>query len=917
MEKHKDYYAFISYKREDERMAKWLQHKLEHYKLPSNLNGRTDLPRSIRPIFRNATELIPGNLPKQIHDALEASQHLIVICSPRSAQSYWVNKEVETFIGMGKQDNIIPYIIDGQPFAEDVDDECFPPAIRNMPKEKEILGANVNEMGQNAAAVKTVAKMLGVRFDNLWKRYEREQKTKRLLMILAVALFVVAVLGVATWIWSQNNNLKETISRAAANKALSLIEEGDSYLARQVATAAFDVFPTIEAEIALRQAWKNNGAILKGHEDKIESAVFSRDGKYVVSASFDKSVRIWDVRTGKCIDTLRGHTDWVHSASFSNDGKYIVSSSSDRTTRIWDMKTRKCIDILEHGLNYGQPAFFDPNDKYIYMSSGTNILIWDVKTREFIDTLRGHTDFVISASISNDGKYIVSASFDGTARIWNVETRKCINILKGHTSPVNSVLFSPDNKYIGSASADSTIRLWDTQTGKCIKVLKEQHQVNTVSFSRDNKYIVSASDGANIIIWDVESGKSIEVLEGHLNSVSSALFDNDGKYIVSASNDETIRIWDMGELGVKKYVYTTRLSNDGEYIVSALSDSTIGLWSTMTRKYIDTLMCEFDFFYDGELNMCDNYIILMNIDYFEIEDSNDHIHFVRGYNSIRVLDQTTGKCIKELNLHSDSITMIDITTDCKYMISVDTKKNIRIWDMIEGKCIDTLGNTNRIFFTALFSPNDKYIISGYGSTIRIWDVETRKCINVLKGHTAEVDGISLSNDGKYIISRSLDRIFCVWDMITGKFINKFEWQGSEVYGYNAEISSDGSYIVLYGNDQIVIYDMETRKNINEINLHGEDAIYKVEFTKDNEYLLSSSSKEIINIWDIKTGKCVDKFETKFALFGADGKSIILVSKGSEIKISEFLPLRELIDKTREQFKDYPLTPEERRKYYLE
>ena len=166
----KEYYAFISYKREDEKWAKWLQHKLEHYKLPTNLNGRTDLPREIRPVFRDTSELNPGNLPQQIHDALATSKHLIVICSPRSAQSEWVNREVEAFIAMGKQNCIIPFIIDGRPYAEDSVEECFPLAIRDLPKEQELLGANVNEMGRDAAAVKTVAQMFGVRFDTLWKR---------------------------------------------------------------------------------------------------------------------------------------------------------------------------------------------------------------------------------------------------------------------------------------------------------------------------------------------------------------------------------------------------------------------------------------------------------------------------------------------------------------------------------------------------------------------------------------------------------------------------------------------------------------------------------------------------------------------------------------------------------------------------
>jgi hypothetical protein len=136
------YYAFISYKREDEEWAKWLQHKLEHYKLPSNLDGRTDLPKEIRPVFKDTSELTPGNLPEQISKALEQSKFLIVICSRRSAQSEWVNKEVEAFKSLGKTENIIPFIIEGRPFSSNPEEECFPNAILSLPREQEILGAN-------------------------------------------------------------------------------------------------------------------------------------------------------------------------------------------------------------------------------------------------------------------------------------------------------------------------------------------------------------------------------------------------------------------------------------------------------------------------------------------------------------------------------------------------------------------------------------------------------------------------------------------------------------------------------------------------------------------------------------------------------------------------------------------------------
>lgn len=174
MEKGKEYYAFISYKREDEKWAKWLQDKLEHYKFPTNLNGRTDLPKNIRPTFRDVTDLKPGLLAEEIHNALLSSEWLIVVCSPRSAKSPWVCKEAQTFIDLGRADHIIPFVIEGSPFSNDPTTECYPEALLNLTDSQELLAANINEMGREAAAIKVVARMFGLKFDALWQRFERE-----------------------------------------------------------------------------------------------------------------------------------------------------------------------------------------------------------------------------------------------------------------------------------------------------------------------------------------------------------------------------------------------------------------------------------------------------------------------------------------------------------------------------------------------------------------------------------------------------------------------------------------------------------------------------------------------------------------------------------------------------------------------
>ena len=191
MEENKEYYAFISYKREDEKWAKWLQRKLEHYKFPTNLNGRTDLPKKIYPTFRDVTELSPEPLEHAINSALRNSQWLIVVCSPRAAKSLWVCKEAQTFIDLGRADHIIPFVIEGIPFSNNPSTECYPEALLNLTGSKELLAANINEMGSDAAVVKVVSRMFGLKFDLLWQRYKRDQKRLAIIRYSIASLFVI------------------------------------------------------------------------------------------------------------------------------------------------------------------------------------------------------------------------------------------------------------------------------------------------------------------------------------------------------------------------------------------------------------------------------------------------------------------------------------------------------------------------------------------------------------------------------------------------------------------------------------------------------------------------------------------------------------------------------------------------------
>ena len=191
------YYAFISYSSADGQWAKWIQNKLESYRLPTALRKENiDIPKRINPVFRDTTDLSTGVLKDVLRQELQASKFLIVLCSPSSAKSAWVNEEVKAFIEMGREASIIPLVVEGEPFAGDPAREAFPPALREM--EQELIGISVEKFGRKEAFLRVVAALLEIRYDKLADRDRRRTRSRKLIAGIAA---LIAAVGIGCGLW--------------------------------------------------------------------------------------------------------------------------------------------------------------------------------------------------------------------------------------------------------------------------------------------------------------------------------------------------------------------------------------------------------------------------------------------------------------------------------------------------------------------------------------------------------------------------------------------------------------------------------------------------------------------------------------------------------------------------------------------
>jgi WD40 repeat protein/sterol desaturase/sphingolipid hydroxylase (fatty acid hydroxylase superfamily) len=346
-------------------------------------------------------------------------------------------------------------------------------------------------------------------------------------------------------------NEQQTVAQQRARhtvdfrQAATAWAENDLVRAAAILDAATADCPGGEEESELRALCRRKCLVLTGHTGAVVGVAVSVDGRHIVSASEDGTLKIWDALTGAVERTLTGHTGPVRGVALSADGRRILSASHDRTLKIWDVDTGSDLRTLPgHSGAILAVALSSDSGRAVSGSADGTVRLWDLEAGHEKRSFPGGTGEVITVAIGADGQRVAWAA-GRIIKIASAAGNGQERALIGHADLVCTVALSPDGERVVSGSFDRSVKVWNATTGLAVQTLTgHDGPVSSVAISSDGRTIVSGSQDGTVRVWDLATGREQVVLRGHSDSVMSVALSADGRKIVSAGRDGTVKVWD-------------------------------------------------------------------------------------------------------------------------------------------------------------------------------------------------------------------------------------------------------------------------------------------------------------------------------------------------------------------------------------
>lgn len=862
------YRGFISHSPEDKPAARRLHRALERYVAPKGVEaaGLDPRTRKLGRFFRDDEEMgSAADLGATVTGAIEDSEGLIVVCSPRAARSHRVNEVAERYKRSRRADRIFAVIVDGRPNAGD-ETECFPPALRpqasdgSMPVEP--LGIDLRRESLARARARIAAGLLRVPFDDLWKRDQRRTQL-RLVQSVAAALVAIALGAVALGgtLVAQQRQALTARAEQLAQAAHTAMNEGRFDRGARFALAGLNNadallfnIPVADAEAELRHALAGPvvlATLAMPGDVTVSAAAYNRDGVVVVVLGSDGLVRIWDPAADRVVQTLRDETGAILRAEFSADGASVFTYTA-LAGRVWDASTGRVTATIQDASGASlRWASFSPSGASALTLAVRSIRQWDVRrgrvVRVFDAPAAGRE--ISGANFAGDDRIIISdnrewhenqnVDFDQhVARIWNAQTGELITTIRGLTYQ------SPRQDFLAARSHDNTTTVWSVGSGRQVMSVSDG---GTVTFSSDAARLVTQNFVTpGVQLFDRVSGRLIARLEAG-GGVFGPVFSADGTHVAAMSLGAAV-VWDAatGREIARLDDYRSRLnevslSSDGARALTTSTDTNaIVLWDVRTRGMLASIhayprgpAAGFEYNAAAALSPDGRYILTRYRGVVQVWDAAAPDVMLTGHTSV-VLD-------------------VAFSPDGTRVVSGSSDGTARVWVPASGEPPVVLrGHTNLVFATSINAAGSRVLTASVDGAVRLWDVASGRSIGVIGGPNARVRAAKFSPDGSMFVTAG-DNGARLWDAASGREQSVLVEQRG---GVNAAFSPDGSFLVTASSGNAVqVWNVASRAAVATLRGHR-GLVNNAQFSPDSARIVTASDDHDARVWDAQSGATI-------------------------------------------------------------
>ncbi len=876
----KRYKAFISYSRKDEKFVKKLHIKLEDYKIPKELYDKySTLPEKLSPIFRDIEQLKSGDiLSSEILNKLHNSENLIVICSPNSAKSKWVNKEIIDFKIKNGESRIFPIIINGIPNSND-ENECFPKALRyeideqgNLTDTKsDILASNIikNADGKEFAEIKLISGLLRVENDELWNFEEKRNKKKRMIWgtVWSVIFLMMAGLTISSWI--QRDRAVENEIKAKSELFNNIMQQGITF--------------KDYTQEPLKAKFYFSDAINKST---------NKNQKKIAKILYNSNTQV-----NYKLKSIMEHNHSIKGAIYLTN-EYILSWSIDGTVKIWDINKSFPVRTYQHRASILGVILINNKDNMISWCTNGDIILWSIFNNKPIRLFNNHC-YVHGIKLSKNEKKILSWGEDGKVKIWDINSEKPLKVFSQGKS-VDGAFFSNDEKKLVSwnikeswtfdgndlknnVNKQGGIKIWDVKSEKEIIFFRHDEVRGARFFDKEQKILswgidINSKHG-EIYLWDINSTLPIKIFKH--DSIEGAILSKDEKKIFSWGNNGDIKLWSISENKLIKtfkykseWIHGIKLTKNEKKILSWDYKGNICLWS------IDK---------DKPLKVFHHYGNVIKAIFSKNEQK--ILSWDISHAKIKLWDINNTTPLKVIK-HGDDYKNSDIggaifSSNGKEVLSWGKgygahNREIKLWD-IDSKMTKIFLNNKGVVAKAKFFKNEEKIFSlnvnwslteRSAGSVKIWGKDNTKPLKILKNDSpyGVIRNAILSKDEKKVLSISNnDDIFTldidgkkgkiqIWNIESEKVLKTFKYNN---FLNDAIFTKDETKILSWGGDyknkgEIKLWDINKTEPL--IVFKHNKFVKGAIFSKDEKRILSWSEDDTIKLWDIKTNKLLKSFK---------------------------------------------------------